>query len=88
MGVNPIMQIDIESTGDRYVVIILYVIGLVGMAIAFLGMITTFKAAMLGSLSMEGTIAICFFFGFFAALFFGMNRLSAKLWAEYNPEEQ
>lgn len=88
MGVNPTMQIDIESTADRYVAIILYAIGMVGMAIAFIGMITTFKTAMDGSLSMEETIAICFFFGFLWALFLTMNRLSAKLLAEYNLKQQ
>lgn len=82
MGVNPTMQIDIESTGYRYLAVILYVIGMVGMAIAFLGVIATFKGAMDGSLSMEETIATCFFFGYFETLFFAKNRFASKLLKE------
>lgn len=85
------MKINIENTADKSTAIIVYLIGLVGMAISFLSLIAVFKSAIQGSHSMEETIAFCFFFGFFgffAALFFSMNRLSAKLLAEYNSEEQ
>lgn len=82
------MKIDIESTADRYLAIVVYLIGLVGMAIAFLGTIAVIQSTIEGDLPMEETIALCFFFGFFKALFFAMNRLSAKLLAEYNLEEQ